>query len=157
MMPLGVSLKNRADQFGDLRIRDGAGAECIGHYGNGLGDADGVGQLDFYFGGQAGGDEIFRDVAGHVAGGAVNFSRVLAGESAATVTAVATVSIDNDLATREAGVAHGAAGDEAAGGINVVLGIFVHHGRGQHWIDYVLAHGVLEIFRVKPCRCAAWR
>src|SRR5262245_3825793 len=41
-----------------------------------LGDADGVGQLDLAAVGDAGGHDVFRDVAGHVAGGAVYLRRV---------------------------------------------------------------------------------
>src|SRR5580704_3850642 len=144
---LGRQLEECANHFGDLRIRDSARAESVCHYGNGLGDADGIGQLDFYFRGQAGGYEILRDVARHVAGGAVNFCGVFAGQSATAVTAVTAVGVHDNFASGEAGIAHGTAGDEAAGGIDVVLGVLVHHGCWQNWIDYVLAHGVLEIFQ----------
>src|SRR5208337_4139151 len=47
----------------------------------------------------------------------------------------------------EAGIAHGSAGDETTGGIDVILRVFVHHGSGQNRIDYVLAHGLLQIFQ----------
>src|SRR5579862_7711048 len=93
-------LEECADQFGDLRIRDGAGAEGICHHGNWLGHADRIGKLDFHFAGESCRDDVLRNVARHIARGAVHFRRVFAGERAATVTAVTAVGVHDDLAAR---------------------------------------------------------
>ena len=63
-----------------------------------LGDADGVGELDLAALGQAGGDDVLGDVAGHVGGRAVDLGGVLAAEGAAAVAAPAAVGVDDDLA-----------------------------------------------------------
>ncbi len=49
------------------------------------GDADGIGDLHFAASGQAGGDDVFGDVAGRIGRRPVHLRRVLAGEGAATV------------------------------------------------------------------------
>ncbi len=92
-----------------------------------LGHADGVGELDFSARGQAGSNHVLGDVAGHVAGRAIDLRRIFAGERAAAVTAHAAVGIDDDFASGEAGIAVRTADDEAAGGIDVELGVGIHH------------------------------
>ena len=54
------------------------------------------------------------------------------------MTARAAIGVDDDLAAGEAGVAHGPADDEAAGGIDVVLGVLVEPLGGKHGLDDVL-------------------
>jgi hypothetical protein len=58
-------------------------------------------------------------VARHVAGGAVDLGRVLAGEGAAAVAADAAVGVDDDLAPGQAAIALRSADSEAAGRIDV--------------------------------------
>ena len=122
--------ENGADQIGHALVGNGAGAETVDHDRNRLGHADGVSQLHFRATRKARGHDILGDVARHVAGGAVHLGRILAGKRAAAVTAVAAVGVHDDLAAGEAGVAHGAADDEAAGGIDVELGLLIHQ-RGE--------------------------
>ena len=62
------------------------------------------------------------------------------------MTARAAVGIDDDLAAGQAGVAHGPADDEAAGGIDVVLGVLVEPRCGQHGLDDVLEDVGVELF-----------
>src|ERR1700689_4013696 len=126
-------------------IRDGAGAECVCHNGNRLGDADGIRELNFHFAGQARGDNVLRDVTRHVAGGTVHLRGVLAGERAATVTPVTTVSVHDDLATGETCVAHRPASDEAAGRVHVNLGGLIEHVRGENGLDDFLDDSFAEI------------
>src|SRR5699024_1054512 len=57
-----------------------------------------------------------------VGGGAVHLGGVLAGEAPAAVAGGAAVGVHDDLPAGEAAVPHGAADDEAAGGIDVELG-----------------------------------
>ena len=86
-------------------------------------------------------DDILRDVARHVAGGAVHLGWIFSGKRAAAVTAVAAVGVDDNLAAGEAGVAHGTAGDEAAGGIDVDFGVLVEHCGGHDGLDDFLDDG----------------
>ena len=48
------------------------------------------------------------------------------------------VGIDDDLAAGESSIAHGAANDEASGGIDVVVRVFVEQVRRNHGLDDVL-------------------
>jgi hypothetical protein len=93
MIPLGVSLKKWRISSVICEFGIVSGAKGVGHYGNWVGNADGVSELDFHFGGQAGGYNVLCDVACHVASGAVHLGGVFSGESAAAVTAVAAVGV----------------------------------------------------------------
>ena len=98
-------------------------AEGIDVNADGLRVTDGIGELEFATLGETGGDDVFRDVAAHVGGGTVNLARVFAGEGAASVTAHASVGVDDDLASGEAAVTLGSADDEKTGRVDVVLGL----------------------------------
>jgi len=91
-----------------------AGTVGLDEDGQGLGDTDGVGELDEAAARQLGCDEGLGDPAGKVGGGAVDLGVVLAGESTTTVSAPAAVGVDNDLAAGESCVALGAADYEEA-------------------------------------------
>ena len=136
-MPAGVRGKFSRTISAEPGVFDFAGAEGIHHDGNRLGYADGVGQLHFGARGQTGRDDVLGDIAGHVAGGAVYFRGVLAGEGAAAVTAHAAVGIDDDLAAGKAGVAMRSADDETAGGIDVELGMGIDHAGRNDRVDDV--------------------
>src|SRR5208282_5875408 len=88
--------------------------------------------------GQAGGHDVLGDVARHVCGGTIHLGRVLAAERAASVTPHATVSVYDDLASGQAGIAHGAADHEASCGVDVVLGVLIEQVGGNHSLDDVL-------------------
>ena len=123
MMPAGVSGKMLADQLADPLVVDLAGAFGVDVHAHRLGDADRVGELHFAAVGQAGGDDVLGDVAGHVGGAAIDLRRVLAAERAAAVPAPAAVGIDDDLAAGQPAVAVRAADDELAGRVDVVLDV----------------------------------
>ena len=73
------------DDGGELLLVQHAGAVGVHQNGDGVGHADGVGQLNLALAAQAGGHQVLGDVAGHVGGGAVHLGGVLAGEAAAAV------------------------------------------------------------------------
>src|SRR6185295_2428096 len=98
--------------------------------------ADGVGHLHLAATGQLGADDVFRHPAGGVARGAIDLRRILATESPTAVPAHATVGVDDDLATREAGVTLRSADDEAAGRIDVELYGLVAQLLGDHGLDH---------------------
>src|SRR6185369_13429175 len=104
-----------AHELRDLGLRNLAGAVRVDHHRDGIGDADCVRKLYGGAIGQAGAHDVLRDVAGHVARRAVDLRRILSGERAAAVRSVAAVRVDDDLASRDAGVAVRTADDEAPG------------------------------------------
>jgi len=113
--------------------------------GEGLGDTDGVGDLDQNALAESSLDEGLGDPAGGVGGGAIDLGEVLSGEGATTVGAPSTVSVDDDLTSGQSGVAHGTADDEFAGGLQVEDGVLVHVLGGDDFLDDAahqdLSHG----------------
>lgn len=99
------------------------GAVGVDVDGEGLGNADGVGELDESTAGEAGGDEGLGDPAADVGGGTVDLGEVLAGEGTTTVGTPATVGVDDDLAAGETGVTLRTTNDEEAGGLDLRGGI----------------------------------
>src|SRR5579864_839776 len=103
----------------DLRHRDVLRPERLDEDRHRVRDADRVRDLQLAALGEPGRDDVLRDVARRVRRGAVDLRRILAGERAAAVRRRAAVRVDDDLAPREAGVAHRAADDELAGRVAV--------------------------------------
>lgn len=89
--------------------------------GEGLGDTNGVGELDKNTTGESGVDERLGDPAANVGSGTVDLGVVLSGESTTTVGTPATVGVDNDLATGQTGVTLRATDDEEARGLDLRL------------------------------------
>ena len=104
---VGTEVEEPGDVFGYLAVAVGdvAGAVGLDVDADGLGYADGVGELDEDLVGNAGGDEVLGDVTGGVGCAAVYLGGVLAGEGAAAMGALAAVGVDDYLAACEAGVA----------------------------------------------------
>src|SRR5450432_2546547 len=136
--PFRGELEVFADELLQLLFGDHAGAERIHQHAYRLSYADSVRQLDFTTVGQAGSHDVFGNVAGHVAGGAINLGRIFAAEGAPAVTSHAAVSVHNDFATRQAGIAHGTTDHEAAGGIDVIFRVGIQQVRGNSGLDHVL-------------------
>src|SRR5207253_1953296 len=103
-----------------------------------FGDADRIRELNLRAFRDSRRDDVFGDVAAHVAGGAIDFARVLAGEGAAAVGAAAAVGVDDDFAAGETGVAVRAADDESAGGVDVEDDVVVPVVRGNDRLDHLL-------------------
>ena len=102
--------------------------------------ANGVGQLQDAAPGQAGGDDVLGHVAGRVGRAPVHLGRILAGEGAAAMRTAAAVGVDDDLAAGEAGVAHGPADHEPAGGVDEHPRRLRAKMGGQHRPDDSLGH-----------------
>src|SRR5690606_31254011 len=122
-----------ADGRLDLLHRDGFGSEGLDSDTHRVSLSDRVGDLGFAALGETGGDDVLGDPTHRVGGRTVHLGRVLAGEGAATMAGVAAVGVDDDLASGQTGVAHGAADLEPTGrvdqqaevtGINVQVGQF---------------------------------
>ena len=135
------------DDGGELLLVQHAGAVGVHQNGDGVGHADGVGQLNLALAAQAGGHQVLGDVAGHVGGGAVHLGGVLAGEAAAAVGRGAAIGVHDDLASGQAGVAHGATHHKAAGGVDVELGVLGDVLGGDNGLDDLLHHGLPQLLQ----------
>lgn len=85
----------------------------------GLGDTNGVGQLDKGAAGKAGVDQGLGDPAGEVGSGTVDLGEILSRESTTTVGTPTTVGVDNDLTAGQTGITLGTTNDEAARGLDL--------------------------------------
>ena len=141
---IGAAVEYLIDRVGDRFVAVLGGAERVHHDGNGLGYADGIGELYLTFFGNAGCDHVFGDVARIVCRAAVNLCRVLAAERAAAVTGKAAVGVNNDLSAGQTRVADGAADDESAGGIDKNLGI-PEQLRRNDGIDHIRDHILADL------------
>jgi len=102
---------------------------------DGFGDADGVRQLDFTGVGQSCGDDIFGNIAGHIAGGAVHLGGVFSAEGAAAVAASSAVGIDDDFSAGQAAIPFGAADFKSSGRVDMKDGVVVNQFFGQNGQD----------------------
>ena len=123
-------------------------ASPIGLDGDGrrLGPANNVGELNLAALGDARGDDVLGDVTGHVRAGAVDLRGVLAGERATPVLVTAAVGVDENLASGQAGVGFRASLHKAPGGVDVVLGVLVHHAVRDDLTDNEFAQIPLQGF-----------
>src|SRR5260370_21250819 len=113
-----LELEVRAHQIRNQIGIDLLGSESIHQDADGIGNPDGVSQLHFAAVGQAGGDDVLRDVARHICGGTVHLRRVLDAGCAASVTAHATLSVHDDLASGKNRITHHAADAEPSNAVD---------------------------------------
>ena len=133
--PLRRELEMRSDDFADLVVVDEAGVERVDQHGNRFGHTNRVRELNHAAAGEACGDDVFRDVARHIAGGPIDLGGILARERAAAVRRCATVGIDDDLASGDAGIAVRTADNESAGGVDEEARPAIPHVLGDHALD----------------------
>ena len=116
----------------------------------GMRDADRVRDVHLAAVGEPGRDDVLRDIAGGVRGRAVDLRRILAREGAAAVARSAAVRVDDDLASRQARVAHRPADHELAGRVHVdevavlVEALLVVDARVEHRVEDLLDHVLLD-------------
>ncbi len=118
-----AELFDLADRVLDLVVADGAGAVGVDVERQRLRHADRIGQLDRAALGEAGGDDVLGQIARDIRRRTIDLGRILAAERAAAMRGRAAVGVDDDLAPGQAGVAIGAADFEAAGRVDVILGL----------------------------------
>jgi len=140
---LGPQVEVLQHQLRDLLVGEHARALGVDRDVHRPRHADGVGHLDLALARQACGHDVLGHVARSVGGAAVHLRRVLAAERAAAVRAGAAVGVHDDLAARQPAVALRAADDEAARGVDEVLGV-LQPGRRQHGLDDLLDDGFGE-------------
>ena len=115
----GTEVEVVADDLNELLIGPLAGAVGVDEDGEGLGNANGVRELDEAAASEAGVDKGLCDPAGGVGRRTVNLGEVLAGEGASTVGTPTTVGVDDDLTTGKTSIALRTTDDEAARGLDL--------------------------------------
>ena len=100
--------------------------------GEGLGNTDGVRQLDEDTTAEASSHQRLGNPTSDVGSRAVNLREVLAREGAATQGAPTSVSVDDDLAASQTSVTLGATDDEQAGRLNLELWLAALYPHGTH-------------------------
>lgn len=121
------------------------GAVGVDVEGEGLGDTNGVRELDEGTAGKASVDERLGDPAAEVGSRTVDLGVVLSGESTTTVSTPATVSVDDDLTASETGVTLGTTDDEQTRGLDVVDGLLVEVLGGDDTLDDLLEDLLAEL------------
>ena len=145
-MPFGVSEKFLRTSSVSFDFANLTRAESVDPHAHRLSHADCISQLYLGLVGQPRCHNVLGDVAGHISRRTVHLGRILAAESAAAVTARAAVGVDDDLAARQAGVAHRSANHKSSRRIDVVLGVLIEPRCGKHCLDYVLENVGVQFF-----------
>src|SRR5216683_255207 len=96
-------------------------------------------------GGAFSGNYVLGDVARHITRRAIHLRWVFAGKCAAAMTAVAPVSVNNDLASSQARVAHGSADHKATRRVDVILRFRIQHRGGNNRFNHMLRDSVAKI------------
>lgn len=113
--------------------------------GEGLGDTDGVGDLDQDALAEAGLDEGLGDPAGGISGGTIDLGEVLAREGATSMSSPSSVCVDDDLSSGESGVSHGTSDDELARRLQVEDGVVIHVLGWDDFLDDEVHEGILHL------------
>ena len=92
---------------------------------DGLSHADSVSQLDAYFVGDTGSDDVLSDVTSGIGCRAVYLRGVLTRESSPAVRSLPPIGVHYDLATREPGIAVRAPDDELTRGVHIQLEVSI--------------------------------
>ena len=113
--------------------------------GDGMGMANGVGELNFHAIGEAGGDNVLGNISTHVGGASVDFGGVFSTEGAAPVTTRPAVGIDDDFTTGETTIALGSPDDEATGRINEKFCAPIEHLFRENFTDEFFDNELLDL------------
>jgi len=141
----GTEIKGLVYGFLDPFKANFLGVEGIEADGDGMGMANGVGELDFHAIGEASGDNVFGDIATHVGSAAVDFGGVFPAEGSAPVATGSAVGIDDDFATSEAAIPFGSPDDKAAGGVHEEFGAPIEHLFREDSADELLDNELLDL------------
>ena len=121
----GAKVEHLCYSFAELIVGILACSECINKNGNGLCYADCVSNLNFALFGKSCRNDIFRNITRRVSCGTIDLRRILSGESAAAVTSVAAVCINDYLTSGKSAVALRSANNETSRRVYIILGVFV--------------------------------
>jgi len=134
----GPQVKVLADDLGEFPAR--LLGRPVVHHGDGerLRYSDGIGHLHKAPPGKSGLDEALGHPPCGIGGRAVHLGIVLATEGTTAMSTPPAISVNNDLASGESGVTHGASDDEVSAGVDVVLGVLVQVPGGDGGLDDLL-------------------
>jgi hypothetical protein len=121
------------------------GAVGLDEQGEGLGDTDGVRQLDECAAGELGVHERLGDPARKVSGRTVDLGVVLSGESTTSVGSPTTVGVDDDLTAGQTGITLGSTNDEQTRGLDVVDGLVIEELGRDDLLDDLLLDLLTEL------------
>ena len=150
-MPPGVSAKRLPNESHEPILGELSGAERVDQDRYRVGDPDGIRQLNLDAIGQSRSDQVLRDVPRHVAGGAIDLRRVLAGKRPAAVVPHAAVGVDDDLSAGQPRVSLGPSGDETTRRVDPDLGVLVEQPSRNRRRDDGVAHRGFDL-RVRDVR-----
>lgn len=134
-----------SDDVNQVSVRLLAGTVGLDKDGQGLGNTDGVRQLDQASSGKTGVDQGLGDPSGSVGGRSVDLGKVLTGEGTTTVGTPTSVGVDNDLSAGQTSVTLGTTDNESAGRLDVVDGSVVQEVRGDDLVDDLLLDLLAEV------------
>ncbi len=117
----GAKIEHGLHGVFDIGLGNMVRAEGVHHDGDGTCHADSVGKLHLALVGQPGSDHVLCHPTCRIGCRAVDLGAILAGEGATAMTTHAAVGIDDNLASSQAGIAHGPTYDKAASGVGVDL------------------------------------
>jgi hypothetical protein len=131
----GSQVPVASDNFDQLGVRLLTGSVSVDKDGQGLGDTDGIRQLNQTSSGETSVDQRLGDPSSGVGGRSVDLGEVLSGESTTTVGTPTTVSVNDDLSAGQTSVTLGTTDNESAGRLDVVDGPLVQEFSGDNLLD----------------------
>jgi hypothetical protein len=102
----------------------------------GLGDTNGVRELDKGTSAKTGSDQGLGDPSTDVGSGTIDLGEILSGESTTTVGTPATVGVDNDLSAGQTSITLGTTNDEETRGLDLMIRLDIE--LIQAWKDFEL-------------------
>jgi len=121
------------------------GTVSVNKDGKGLGNTNGVGELNKGTLGKTSSNEGLGDPTGSVGSRSVDLGEILTGEGTTTVSTPTTVGVDNDLTASKTGITLGTTNDKSARGLDVVLGVVIKVLGRNDLLDDVLKNSSSEI------------
>ena len=151
-----TKIKVFTDNLHQSLIRNSACSICIYHDGGWLRHTDRIGKLNLAAVCQTCRNDILRYIAGSIRSGTVYLRAVLSGKSAAAMTCISAVGINNDLSSGEAGVSMRSANHKTTRRIDKELRLVVQQLLRQNRIKHIFAdvrmNLLLRHFLVMLCR-----
>ena len=145
--PCGAQVEVLFNELFNACLVDFGCAEAFDANADGIGDADGIGKLNFAFVCQACRHNIFRNVARRISSRAVNLRGVFAAEGSAAVPRPAAVGVDDYFSARQAAVALRPADNELARRIDEKFCLGRQKLGGDDGLNDVFNHVALNLFK----------
>jgi len=122
------------------------GAVRVDVDGQGLGNSDGVGNVDQTSLAEAVGNQRLGDPSGSVGSRSVDLGWILSREGTASMTTPSSVGIDNDLSSSKTGISAGSSDHKRARRVQVVDSLIVNQVLREGWLDDELVQIGLDLF-----------